>query len=911
MDRIFTEEQIDGMRHFFRRSKTLIIILAVIAGLIALSLLAIHLMTDYIWMDHLQFGEVFTTILYSKASIVVVGFIIFFISLLATLYWIKYTYVNHFHISQLPKLIANKKSFFTFSIIISILFGLFGSSIVQNLGWEPLLKFLNRTSFGITDPYFQLDVSFYEFTLPFIHFSLYTAFVLSGLMLLVVISAYSVFRIYRMSRHAQIHLSIYVFIFTCFIAAIHYFGKYETLLTDQVNMMQKSVVHGLSYTDHMVNIPKAYVLAIAALLIGVWAMIILFRGKIEKIVLPLIIYGVLIVGGQGVSMAVQNFIVSPNEFAKESPYLEHNLAYTRMAYELDDIKEEMNPAEATLDEQMLERNELTMNNVRVNDARPLKDIYNQLQTIRTYYQFNDMDIDRYKVNGKYEQVFIGARELITDDLPQQSQTWVNRNLRYTHGYGVAMSHVNKVTSQGQPEYMLKNLPVEGDIEVTRPQIYFGEEPYPNVIVNSKVDEFDYPSGEKNMTNRYSEDVGIPLVGWNRVLFAIKERSIRMLVTNQLTDESKLLMTRNIKERVERIAPFLTYDDDPYIMIREDGTLGWIIDAYIIGEHFPYAEGFGAGNYVRNAIKVFVDAYTGEVNFYVVDETDPIVQTYEKMFPTLFTYDIPEDIFEHFRYPVDLFAIQARMYGTYHMSDLEVFYNREDYWQFATEKFMKDDIEVEPYYITMKLPEAETEEFILMIPYTPKNRQNLIAWMGVRNDGDHYGEIFVQRFPKQKNVYGPQQIDNRINQDSYISQQINLWSTGSSEVIRGNLLVIPMEDTVLYVEPIYIESSNETSLPEVKQVIVAYEDYIVMEETFEKALDQLLLLIDSGFVPEEDGADDLEDNEDNESNPIIHAEEILSTIASLFDEYEKEMAKGNYGAAGAIMEEIEKLIRSVR
>src|SRR5690625_2445372 len=410
---------------------------------------------------------------------------------------------------------------------------------------------------------------------------------------------------------------------------------------------------------------------------------------------------------------------------------------------------------------MVRRNELTVNNVRLNDSRPLLDIYNQLQTFRTYYKFNGMDIDRYEIDGEYEQVFVGARELSTNDLPQQAQTWVNKNLRYTHGYGVAMSHVNKVTSQGQPEYMLRNIPVEGDLDVTRPQIYFGEEPYPNVIVKSKVDEFDYPTGEENATNRYEADLGIPLQGFNKLLFALKEGSFRILVSDQITEESELLRTRNIKERVNEIAPFFQYDDDPYIFIRDDGTLSWMIDAYVMAARYPYSEAYdGDRSYIRNSVKVTIDAYTGEVNFYIVDPEDPLIQTYNNIFPDLFTEEIPEDVQAHFRYPVDLFKIQTAMYGTYHMSNLEVFYNREDFWQFPTEKYFNQDIEMDPYYITMELPENDQEEFILMMPYTPKNRQNMISWIGVRNDGDQYGEIFVYRFPKQKNIYGPQQIENR-------------------------------------------------------------------------------------------------------------------------------------------------------
>src|SRR5699024_6451828 len=506
---------------------------------------------------------------------------------------------------------------------------------------------------------------------------------------------------------------------------------------------------------------------------------------------------------------------------------------------------------------------------------------------------NGMDIDRYEIDGNYEQVFISARELSTDDLPSQAKTWVNRKLRYTHGYGVAMSHVNKVTKQGQPEYMIKNIPSEGILDVTRPQIYFGEEPYPNVIVNTKVDEFDYPTGDENETNRFEEKTGIPLKGINRLLFALDEGSFRMFVSDQITKDSQLLATRNIMDRVKRIAPFFQYDDDPYIFVREDGTLAWIIDAYVSAERYPFSEPHAKQeNYIRNSVKVMVDAYSGEVDFFIVDPDDPLIQTYQQIFPDLFTEEIPEDVQAHFRYPEKMFKIQAKMYGTYHMSNLEVFYNREDYWQFPTEKYFNKDIEMEPYYITMTLPEYDEEEFILMMPYTPKKRQNMISWIGVRNDGEHYCEIFVYRFPKQKNIYGPQQVENRINQDSVISQQLNLWAQGGSEVIRGNLLAIPIEDTVLYVEPIYIESSNETSLPEVKQVVMAYDDHIVMEESFEKALEKIIERTEGkgSGASEETKQKDSQDSEKVEQDekqpvdPLLNAEQTLAEISDLFDDY---------------------------
>ena len=888
-----------------------------IAGIIFVLLLIVfsgfHWVTNYIWMDTLDFGGVYLKIFSSKMVLGASGFILFAIVTYLSLWWIRRSYVSHFGPQHLPPGFPKRKLSNWMMLIGAILIGALGSSIVQGVGWEPALKMLKHVSFGKTDPYFGMDVSFYMFVLPFIKFAIYVLLGLGIFFLLLEIGVYSAFNIYRMNRSAQIHMGVTLAFIGLLLAGIHLLAPYETLLTDYVNIFQKSVVSGLSYTDKVINIPKSYILAAVAIITTIWMIVALVKGKLNSIMVPVIVYIAFVIVGQGASIVTQSFIVSPNEFAKEKPYLEHNLKFTRTAYDLDTIEEKENPGNDTLTADLIKRNQLTIDNVRLNDSRPLLDIYNQLQTFRTYYKFNGMDIDRYQIDGKYEQVFVGARELSTADLPSQAQTWVNRTLRYTHGYGVAMSHVNKVTKEGQPEYMMKNIPSEGVLDVTRPQIYFGEEDYPNVIVNSKVDEFDYPTGDENKSSRFEEKSGIPLKGLNKFLFALDEGSFRMFVSDQLTKESQLLATRNIMDRVKRIAPFFQYDDDPYIFVREDGTLAWMMDAYLSGERYPYSEPHaGNENYIKNSVKVVIDAYSGEVNFYIAEPDEPLLQTYQKIFPDLFTEDVPEDIQAHFRYPEMLFNIEANMYGTYHMSNLEIFYNREDYWQSPTEKYFDEDIEMEPYYITMTLPDHDEEEFVLMKPYTPKNRQNMISWIGVRNDGEHYGEKVVYRFPKQKNIYGPQQIENRINQDSHISQQMNLWSQGGSKVIRGNLLAIPIEDTVLYVEPIYIESSNKTSLPEVKQVVMAYGEQIVMEETFDQALEKILSAVDpdatdKGKDKEEDKnkeETDQEEGQEEETEPILEAQEMLQEISTLFDDYRDAMAEGKWEKAGEIMEKIE-------
>ncbi|TFB25062.1 UPF0182 family protein [Filobacillus milosensis] len=898
------KKQSDNIKKLIKRVKFLFYI---VLPIIILGTIAFHIVTNYIWMETLNFESVYTTIITTKVALGVIGFFLFSIIGFLTLHWIRRSYLSYLNQNMLPNAILNKKTSRNIMLVISVIFGIFGTMLIQGLGWEPALKVLNFEPFGTTDPHFNLDISFYLYMLPFLEFVLGVLLSLSIVILLAEIGAYSVFEMYRKSRMAQLHLGFTLGFIGLILAAQHLLEPYGTLLTNQVNAFQESVVHGLSYTDNAVNIPKAYILSGIALLATIWMIISLVRGQMKGIIVSIAFYFSLVILGQLASVAVQQFVVSPNEFNQEKPFLEKNLEYTRKAYNLENITELDHPGNDSLDEELIERNQLTIDNVRINDARPLKDVYNQKQTIRNYYKFNDIDIDRYIVDGQYNQVFTGARELDTSNLPDQARTWVNDNLRYTHGYGVAMSHVNEIDSQGQPEYLLKDLPPKGEFEVTRPQIYFGEEQSGNVIVKTKVEEFDYPEGETNAYTRFDANSGIPLQGLNKLLFSIKEGSFRMFISNQLTNESQFLETRNIVDRVNRIAPFFEYDSDPYLVVRKDGSLTWLMDAYLTAENYPYAEPYEDDNsYIRNSVKVAIDAYTGEVNFYVANAQDPLYQTYFNMFPKLFSEEVPEDIRSHFRYPVKLFKVQSDKWGTYHMSDLEVFYNREDVWQFPTEKYYSNDITMEPYYITMSLPEEDTEEFILSIPFTPKSRQNMIAWMGVRNDGENYGELFVYRFPKQKNVYGPQQIENRINQDSYISQQLNLWSQGGSEVIRGNLLTYPIEDTVLYVEPIYIESSNATSLPEVKQVVVAYQDYIVMEPTFDKALDRILTMAEEdtpGNVPDTNETDKNED-------PILNAEATLREVSDLFDQYQNALSNGNWEQAGQIMTEIENKLNEV-
>lgn len=888
-----------------------------IFGLIILMILAgaaLSWLVEYVWNDALGYAQVFLTMLFTQLGLGIAGFVLFFLCTFLLLSNIRRTYLREFPSEWLIPVISERKYFAWTNMLISLFAGWIGYAAVKSIGWQRVLSFIHQQSFGVSDPYFGRDISFFVYTLPMWNFVL-------GLLLFLIIAGlvikalfYSVRGLIQHSARAQRHLFISVIALGLVLAAQFLLNPYERALTNQVNWLQESVVYGISFTDKYVNIPVDYLMAAVSILSAVLVIFAILRKKLSLVRTALILYfGVYLLGGAA-SVVVQNFIVSPNEFYREEPFLANNVEMTRKAYQLDQIRVEEREVNDTFDADMIARNELTFQNIRVNDARPLREVYNQLQTIRPYYNFLDVDIDRYMIDGNYRQVFISARELTQANLPEQAQTWTNQNLRYTHGYGLAVSAVNEITAEGQPKYLVQNIPPVGAIDIAVPQIYFGENRYNSVLVNTKIAEFDYPDDPNDGQYKYEGKSGIPFQGWKRLLFSWHEGSFRYLISGQVTDETQLLQTRNIYDRVRRIAPFLRLDSDAYPVIREDGSVIWLIDAYTMTERYPFSDSYGYNfNYIRNSVKVAVDAYTGDVKFYLVDSEDPLALTYNNMFPTLFTTEIPDDIRAHFRYPETLFTVQADLFRSYHMTNLEQFYNREDYWQFPTEKYYGADIRMDPYYVTLKMDDTDQEEFILMIPFTPNQRQNLIAWMGVRNDGDKYGEMFVYQYSRQRNIYGPQQIENRVNQNATISQQLNLWSQGGSNVIRGNLLVIPVEDTLLYVEPIYLESTNTTSLPEVKQIVVAYQDYIVMEPTLDSALNRLLDLIGSGVPPEE--ADDYvgePGGDQTDGGAFVPGTEpavILEQIRDAFRDYREANQNGNYAEAGRILQNIERMLQA--
>lgn len=592
-----------------------------------------------------------------------------------------------------------------------------------------------------------------------------------------------------------------------------------------------------------------YALAAVCCLISAISMSLgLRKGKVNIAFFgPILLLIVLVVGFTAESV-VQKFVVYPDELAKESPYIERNIAATREAYDLADIQEFEISGEANLTAADLQKQSATVQNIRIADYRPTLQIYNQLQVLRYYYSFAGVDIDRYEIDGSQRQVFIGAREL--DQSAFTNQTWINKYLKYTHGYGAVVSPVNEVTSQGQPELWIKDLPptsVTDELTITRPEIYFGELTNDYVLVNTKEPEFDYPVGESNAETFYQGTAGIKMNFANRLLFTLDKNNYRILFSGLIDSDSKILLNRNINERVQKIAPFLIYDESPYLVITDDGRLVWIMNAYTATDKYPYSEIFtdsesifNGKNYIRNSVKITVDAYNGDVNFYIIDQDDPIVQSYANIFPTLFKDidQMPDDLRAHLQYPTTLLNVQSQIYQTYHMQNTTVFYNKEDAWSIAKEIYGDETITMEPYYVNMCLPNSDELEYLLIRPFTAYQKDNMVAWLAVRNDGEHYGEIVVLTFPKQSLIYGPLQIENRISNDSVISQNLSLWNQQGSTVIRGDLVVVPINESIIYVEPIYLTASTENSLPEIVRIIVAYDDKIVMANTLEDALAEI-------------------------------------------------------------------------
>ena len=666
-------------------------------------------------------------------------------------------------------------------------------------------------------------------------------------------------------------------------------------------------VYGAGFTDVTVTLWKLRILCVLAVVAAI-----MFIAQAKKknfkqlLTIPVIMIAVGAVG-TGAEALVQNFIVSPDELSKETPYLERNVEYTQYAYQLDDVSAIPFSADNKLTASDIADNNETINNIRVNDFDPTKQFYNQTQSIRQYYTFNDVDNDRYMLNGKYTQTYLATREI---DETKISDSWLNRHLKYTHGYGVTLSRVDAVTASGQPDVLIGNIPPESlveEIQITRPEVYFGELSNEYVVVATDEAEFDYPSGDSNEYTYYEGDAGIKLNLFNRAVFAAREGDIQLLVSSNIDSDSRIIINRNVMERVKKIMPYLSYETDPY-MVTVDGKLYWMVDAYTTSANYPYSQPFdGNLNYIRNSIKVVVDAYNGDVNFYVVDETDPIAQTYSKIYPKLFkTYEqMPEGLKAHIRYPNYLLNVQAAIYTRYHMEDISVFYLNEDQWDIAFEIYGTEQKPMTPNYYIAKLPGEESAEFFNSIPFTPKSKKNMTALLVARNDGEQYGDLVLYQFPKNKTVYGPEQVEAQIDQNTEISKEFSLWNSSGTKYSRGNMFVIPINSSILYVEPVYLEATN-SSIPEVKRIIVAFGDKIAYEETLAECLVSLF-----GDGAEEGVGESTPDTgTDKPESGAMTTDQLIDKAVTAYANAQDAMQKGDWAAYGKYLGEMEDALNQL-
>ena len=880
-------------------SKKLIIGIALLAVLLVWSLISIY--PDWLWFKNLNFSPVFWTMLLSKFGFGTIVWLLLILIISINFFIARRLILKNNTVATqdnevtfISQLGLSNKALNTLLIAFVLLLSFIVAS-KSSSQWDMILRYLYQQPFGNTDPIFGKDIGFYVFSLP-----LYT-FIQNGLLILIVLAGLITIAWYLKEGALQIvgefvqseekpisfpkitiiesakkHIIFLGGLIVILLAWSFYLKLFSLLYSTQ------GPAFGASYTDVHVKILAYKIMIPVTLAFAFMVFLEVFRPRKKLTLISGGIWlGAILISGTIVPILVQKFIVQPNELAKEATYIAYNIDNTRKAYNLNKIKEVDFSVSDTLTEEVIRKNNVTIQNIRIWDERPLLQTYRQIQAIRLYYDFHNIDVDRYLINNQYRQVMLSARELVVDKLPPQARTWVNKHLIYTHGYGLALSPVNEVTPEGLPDLLIKDLPpsFETDLIIDRPEIYYGEKTDQYVLVKTKAKEFDYPKGDKNVYTIYQGNGGVPINSFiRRMLFAVEFLDPQIFFTTYLNPDSKIMYKRRVDRRVRSLAPFLSYDGDPYLVVSK-GRLYWIQDAYTTSNMYPYSRPFYGKfnkglNYIRNSIKITIDAYNGDVCFYLIDEKDPIAKTYSSIFPDLFKpfNEMPPDLIKHVRYPKDLFEIQADSYRTYHMEDTQVFYNQEDLWQVPDELYGETRQEMEPYYVILKLPEDEKEEYFLMLPFTPSKKDNMIGWLAARSDFPNYGNLVIYKLSKEKLVYGPMQIEARVDQQTDISKELSLWGQRGSRVIRGNLLAIPLSDTFIYVEPVYLEAKQEeaspaaassqpsrfqknqgnqkpvsseldqsraASLPELKRVIVAFSNRIIMEDDLEQALNKLL------------------------------------------------------------------------
>ncbi|MGB3292750.1 MAG: UPF0182 family protein [Phormidesmis sp.] len=907
--------------------------------LIASSSTLIHWLTEYWWFSSTGFADLFKLRLGWSVLCAVLAFVVYGVVLWAN-YWLAlrltrdrpfYTPSNREWAPVIPGLTLYGG--ITLIVLLSV-----GAAQRGSRAWELLLKFFNATAFGVADPIYQQDISFYVFRMPVYQGLQAQALELLiwALMLSAIIYALKgEIRIergwkYFLTGPAKTHLCVLLSAIALVAAIGYWLARYDLLYS------VSGVVFGAGYTDVNARLHAYSILGIVTLVVAALFMASLWRQGFSLPVTSVGLYlAVLLVVGGLYPWLQQSIVVEPNELDKETPFIAHNLDFTRRAYGLTNVQREDFAVEDTLNAAALDQNAGTLDNIRLWGYETLLSTYQELQSLRLYYRFHDVDIDRYAIEDDYRQVMLAARELDYDAVPEQGRNWVNQRLKYTHGYGVAMSPVNQVTVEGLPDFFIKDIPpvTSTDIALDQPRIYYGEETDHHIYTCTSTTEFDYPLGNDNATNTYEGIGGVPMGSFlRRSAYAFDFGTLKPLISNYFTSTSKIHYHRHIRERAQQIVPFLQLDSDPYLALI-DGRFQWILDGYTTSDRYPYSEPLinspnaddllstepqlaaiaaNGTNYIRDAAKIVIDAYDGSLTVYAVDSSDPILTTYEKIFPNLFTplESASDDLRSHFRYPLNLFQVQSQLYRAYHMEDTEVFYNQEDLWQVPQQQGTSGDTEqMQPYYVIMRLPGTEREEFLQILPFTPSRKDNMVAWMAARCDGEQYGKLVLYEFPKQVLVYGPQQIEGRIDQNTDISQQLTLWNQEGSSVVRGNLLVIPVDQSLLYFEPVYLQA-DQGALPELKRVIVAFKNTIVMRQTLAEALEAVFGSSAAGSSSTTGASGSTSRPSSSPSSPSGLPNDLIQAAVEAYEEGETALQAGDWTAYGQSQQRLGELLQQL-
>ena len=956
------------------KQKALTILIVVILAILVIFGALIGFITDYLWFKELGYTSVFFKQLFTQLKIGIPAFIV--LTALAFLY-LQGVKKGYFKRTEVDKSTVNYKSLNGIAIALAAIAGFAITYISVTRLWFEALKFSNSTTFDLKDPVFDLDISFYVFRLQFIKdlneiviMGIIAFAILSFVYYFLLLSMarpkkYDIppqsdepqfgddgfedygsnsgsantfdgifkkftssftgkaadgttpftqkrapkprgtFDFQELLHIASKQVTIIGILFFLMVGVNFFLRQYDLLYTES------TVLYGAGFTDINLTLWMYRALIVLSVLAAIMFAIGMSRKKYKTILtVPVIM---IIVGALGVGGAylVQNLIVSPDELSKESKYLEYNMEYTQNAYDLQNVEVKAFKAANDLTKDDIQANMDTIQNIRINDYDPAQQFYNQTQAIRQYYQFNNVNVDRYMVNGNYTQTFLAAREI---DEKKIKDTWVNTHLKYTHGYGITLSRVDKITANGQPDMLIEDIPPQSqvkEIDINRPEIYFGELTNNYIMVNTDEQEFDYPDGDSNQYTTYEGDAGIKMNMFNKLLFSIRERSMKLLVSSNVNKDSKIIINRNIKDRVQKIMPYLNYSD-PYIVTVE-GKLYWIIDAYTTSSYYPYSEPYdkqqSSVNYVRNSVKIVVDAYNGDTDYYLVDDSDPVANTMKAIYPKLFKSgsEMPEDLRAHIRYPSTMLNIQASVYERYHVNDVKVFYQGEDVWSVSDEIYGTEEQAMQPQYYIMKLPGEKNVEFINSIPYTPKDKKNMTGLLIARNDGDSYGDLILYSLPKSNIVMGPMQVEAQIDQHTTISKEFSLWKQSGSKYSRGNMFVIPIEDSIMYVEPVYLVADN-SSLPEVKRVIIYYDEKIAYEPTLAAALDSMFgkgsgKLLDSE-EPADPGTADSE-NAASDAGGTLSTDDLIQKANDAYNAAMAAQQGGNwteYGKQMALVQE---------